>query len=143
MAKENLGVRSEGFSAEVHPITDFLCSISGPFRTLQAWSSLFFLTAHKNIETISDPGSSRRTGTPQSCSTKTKRQRILHILETSSQDEISMSVEVQLHREGKRDSAAIAKELCDFSPRRGTTIKKARVSVFQAQSKVVFLNIKC
>ncbi|GBN95110.1 hypothetical protein AVEN_203138-1 [Araneus ventricosus] len=37
-----------------------------------------------------------------------------------------MAVEVQHHREGKRDSAAIVKELCDFTPRRGTTIKKAR-----------------
>ncbi|GBN38255.1 hypothetical protein AVEN_122360-1 [Araneus ventricosus] len=83
-----------------------------------------------SIETISHPGSSRRAGRPQkdfgSCSTKTKRRRINHILGTSSQEEISMAAEVQLRREGKRDSAAIVKELCDFSPRRGTTIKKAR-----------------
>ncbi|GBO00717.1 hypothetical protein AVEN_173619-1 [Araneus ventricosus] len=37
-----------------------------------------------------------------------------------------MAAEVQLLREGKRDSAAIVKELCDFSPRRGTTTKKTR-----------------
>ncbi|GBM31959.1 hypothetical protein AVEN_74256-1 [Araneus ventricosus] len=37
-----------------------------------------------------------------------------------------MAAEVQLRREGKRDSTAIVKELSDFSPRRGTTIKKAR-----------------
>ncbi|GBO16606.1 hypothetical protein AVEN_146869-1 [Araneus ventricosus] len=81
------------------------------------------------IETISYPGSSRRTGRPQkdfeSCSTKTKRRRIQHILGTSRQEEISMAAEVQLLREGKRDSAAIVKELCDFSPKRGTAIKKA------------------
>ncbi|GBO00691.1 hypothetical protein AVEN_245762-1 [Araneus ventricosus] len=102
--------------------------------------------ATASIETISHPGSSRRTGRPQkdfeSCSTKTKRRRIQHILETSSQEEISMAAEVQLLREGKRDSSAIVKELYYFSPRRGTTIKK-RGSVFQAQSKVVFLKTKC
>ncbi|GBN02209.1 hypothetical protein AVEN_15139-1 [Araneus ventricosus] len=100
-----------------------------------------------SIETISHPGSSRRTGRPQkdfeSCSNKTKTWRIKHILETSSQEEISMADEVQLRREGKRDSAAIVKELCDFSPRRGTTIKKKRGGVFQAQSKVVFLKTRC
>ncbi|GBN48817.1 hypothetical protein AVEN_139937-1 [Araneus ventricosus] len=102
--------------------------------------------ATASIKTISHPGSRRRTGSPQkdfeSCSTKTKRQRIQHILETSSQQEISMAAEVQLLREGKRDSAAIVKELCDFTPKRGKTIKK-RGSVFQAQRKVVFLKTKC
>ncbi|GBL86784.1 hypothetical protein AVEN_96024-1 [Araneus ventricosus] len=37
-----------------------------------------------------------------------------------------MAAEVQLLREGIRDSAVIVKELWDFSPRRGTIIKKAR-----------------
>ncbi|GBM51899.1 hypothetical protein AVEN_186186-1 [Araneus ventricosus] len=82
-----------------------------------------------SIEIISHDGSSRRTGRPQkvyeSCSTRTKRQGIQHILETSSQEEISIAAEVQLPRGGKRYSSAIVKELCDFSPRRGTTIKKA------------------
>ncbi|GBL99670.1 hypothetical protein AVEN_249721-1 [Araneus ventricosus] len=82
-----------------------------------------------SIKTISHPVSSRRTGRPQrdfeSCSTKIKRRRIQHILETSSQQDISMAAEVQLLREGKRDSSTIVKELCDFSPKRGTTIKKA------------------
>ncbi|GBL90320.1 hypothetical protein AVEN_130409-1 [Araneus ventricosus] len=76
--------------------------------------------ATTSIETISHPGSSRRTGGPQkdfeSCSIKTKRRRIQHILETSSQEEISMAAEVQLRREGKRDSSAIVKGLCDFFP---------------------------
>ncbi|GBN28139.1 hypothetical protein AVEN_218056-1 [Araneus ventricosus] len=61
--------------------------------------------ATTSIETISHYGSSRRTGRPQkeleSCSTKTKRRRIQHILETSSQEEISMAAEVQLRRESK------------------------------------------
>ncbi|GBL88557.1 hypothetical protein AVEN_79717-1 [Araneus ventricosus] len=95
-----------------------------------------------SIETISHPGSSRRTGRPQkefeSCSAKTKTRRIQHILETSSQEEISMAAEIQLRSEGKRDSAAIVKELCDFSPRRGTTIKNIRKR-FSSQRKVVFL----
>ncbi|GBN33242.1 hypothetical protein AVEN_10458-1 [Araneus ventricosus] len=82
--------------------------------------------ATESIEIISHPGSSRRTGRPQkdfeSCSTKTKRRRIQHILGTSSQEEISMAAEVQFLREGKRDSAAIVKELCDFSLKSGTTI---------------------
>ncbi|GBN09182.1 hypothetical protein AVEN_186924-1 [Araneus ventricosus] len=85
--------------------------------------------ATASIDTISHPGLSRRAGRPQkdfeSCSIRTKRRRIKHILEISRQEEISMAVEVQLHREGKRNSAAIVKELCDFSPRRGTTMKKA------------------
>ncbi|GBN57956.1 hypothetical protein AVEN_268672-1 [Araneus ventricosus] len=89
-----------------------------------------YLSSRASIETISHPCSSRRAGRPQkdfeSCSTKTKRQTIQHILETSSQEEISMADEVQLRREGKRDSAAIVKEFCDFSPKRGTTIRKAR-----------------
>ncbi|GBN42597.1 hypothetical protein AVEN_102735-1 [Araneus ventricosus] len=92
-----------------------------------------------NIETISHPGSSRRAGRPQkdfgSCSTKTKRRRINHILGTSSQEEISMAAEVQIRREGKRDSAAIVKELCDFSPRRGTTIKKSEEVFFKPKAK--------
>ncbi|GBO38284.1 hypothetical protein AVEN_22709-1 [Araneus ventricosus] len=96
--------------------------------------------ATMSIETISHPGSRKRTGRPQkdfeSCSTKTKRLTIQHILETSSQEDISMNAEVQFLRKGKRDSAAIVKELCDFSPKRGTTIKKKRGRVFQAQSKI-------
>ncbi|GBL89980.1 hypothetical protein AVEN_178388-1 [Araneus ventricosus] len=40
MSQGNLGVRSESFSAEVHPVTDLLCSVLGPFRVLQAWDSL-------------------------------------------------------------------------------------------------------
>ncbi|GBN52602.1 hypothetical protein AVEN_32450-1 [Araneus ventricosus] len=103
--------------------------------------------ATESIETISHSGSSRRTGRPQKdfeiCSTKTERRRIQCILETLSQEEISMAAEVHLLREGERDSAAIVKELCDFSPKRGRTIKKKRGSVFQAQSKVVFLKTKC
>ncbi|GBL81099.1 hypothetical protein AVEN_83164-1 [Araneus ventricosus] len=99
----------------------------------------FLDIATASIETISHPGSSRRTGRPQkdfeSCSTKTKSRRIQHILETSSQKEISMTAEVQYLKEGKRDSAAIVKELCDFSPKRGTTIKKKRGSVFQTQKQ--------
>ncbi|GBO13915.1 hypothetical protein AVEN_7696-1 [Araneus ventricosus] len=95
-----------------------------------------------SIETISHPGSSRRTGRPQkdfeSCSTETKRQRIQHILETSSQEEISMDTEVQLLREGKKDSEAIVKELCDFSPKRGTTIKKARKRFSNPKAKLSF-----
>ncbi|GBN34861.1 hypothetical protein AVEN_254851-1 [Araneus ventricosus] len=47
-------------------------------------------------------------------------------METSRQEDLSMATEVQLRREGKRDSSAIVQELCDFSPRKGTTIKKAR-----------------
>lgn len=86
-----------------------------------------------STETISHPGPSTRTGRPQkefeTCSTKTKRRRIKHILETASQEEISMAAEVQLRKEGKRDSAAIVRELCQYSPRRGTTIKKARKCV--------------
>ncbi|GBM61434.1 hypothetical protein AVEN_70787-1 [Araneus ventricosus] len=50
--------------------------------------------------------------------------RIHHILETSSQEEISMAAEVLLHREDKRDSAATVNKLCHFSTRRGTAIKK-------------------
>ncbi|GBL73731.1 hypothetical protein AVEN_270418-1 [Araneus ventricosus] len=92
-----------------------------------------------SIETISHPGSSRRTGRLQkdfeNCSTKTKTRRIQHILETSSQEEISMAAEVQLRREGKRDSAAIVKELCDFSPRRGTTIEKSEEAFFKPKAK--------
>lgn len=74
--------------------------------------------------------SSGSFGRPQkdfvSSSTKTKRRRIQHLLETSSREEISMATEVQLRKEGKKDSAAIVKELCLFSPRRGTVLKKAR-----------------
>ncbi|GBL84678.1 hypothetical protein AVEN_191130-1 [Araneus ventricosus] len=40
MPQRNLGVRSESFCAEVHPVTDFPCSVLGPFQALQAWNSL-------------------------------------------------------------------------------------------------------
>ncbi|GBM77805.1 hypothetical protein AVEN_142164-1 [Araneus ventricosus] len=53
-----------------------------------------------------------------------------------------MAAEVQLRREGKRDLAAIVKELCKFSPRRGTTIKKSEEAFFKPKSKVVFLKTK-
>lgn len=76
------------------------------------------------------PGPSSRAGRPQkdfgTSSTKTKRRRIQQLLETTSQEELSMATEVNLRKSGKRDSAAIVKELCAFSPRRGTRIKKAR-----------------
>lgn len=77
--------------------------------------------------------SSGSLGRPQkdfeSSSTKTKRRRIQHLLETSSLQEIAMATEVKLRKDGKKDSAAIVKELCQFSPRRGTVIKKTRKSL--------------
>ncbi|GBM48339.1 hypothetical protein AVEN_106537-1 [Araneus ventricosus] len=102
--------------------------------------------ATASIETILHPGSSRRTGRPQKdfecCGTKTKRRRIQHILETSSQEEISMAAEVQLLREGKgRDSTAVVKELCfncsckEFFSQKRNNNKKKLGRVFQAQKK--------
>ncbi|GBN88989.1 hypothetical protein AVEN_212006-1 [Araneus ventricosus] len=76
----------------------------------------------ERIESISNPGPGTRTDRPQK---DFESWRIQHILETSSQEEISMAPEVLLRREGKRDSATIVNKLCHFSPRRGTTIKKA------------------
>ncbi|GBN55657.1 hypothetical protein AVEN_122958-1 [Araneus ventricosus] len=35
MSQRNLGVRSESFSAEVHPVTDFPTFVLGLFRALQ------------------------------------------------------------------------------------------------------------
>lgn len=84
----------------------------------------------ETIVDISQPGTSNRAGRPpkdfEFCSEKTKRRRIRHLLETTCPEEISMANEMQLRQSGKRDSAAIVKELCLFSPRRGTQIKKAR-----------------
>ncbi|GBM27709.1 hypothetical protein AVEN_25336-1 [Araneus ventricosus] len=115
-ALHSLEVTSDKYAAMLYLFVES----SLPDERLRAWES-----EYKNCFTS---GSSSRTGRPQkdfeSCSTKTKRRRIQHILETSSQEEISMAAEVQLLREGKRDSAAIVKEPCDFSPKRGTTIKK-------------------
>lgn len=37
-----------------------------------------------------------------------------------------MATQVNLRKDGKRDSNTIVKELCAFSPRRGTRIKKAQ-----------------
>ncbi|KAJ8873875.1 hypothetical protein PR048_024711 [Dryococelus australis] len=62
----------------------------------------------------------------ESSSIKTKRRPIQQLLEKSSQEELSMATEVQLRKSGKRDSAAIVKELCVYSPRRCTNLKKAQ-----------------
>lgn len=79
---------------------------------------------------MSLPGTSRQTGRPRkdfaSTSERTKKRRVQHLLDTTSKEEISMATETLLRQSGKRDSAAIVKELCLFSPRRGTNIKKAR-----------------
>ncbi|CAH2107308.1 unnamed protein product [Euphydryas editha] len=82
----------------------------------------------KPILDVSLPETSNRPGRPQkklrdSCM-KTKKRRIQQLLKTSSQEELSMATEVKLRQAGKRDSAAIVKELCLSSPQRGTNIKK-------------------
>ncbi|GBL98189.1 hypothetical protein AVEN_268275-1 [Araneus ventricosus] len=85
-----------------------------------------------SIDTISNPGPGRRTDRLQkdfeSC-------RIQHILETSSQEEISMEAEVLFRREGKRDSAAIANKLGLFSRRRDTTIKKSEEAFLKPKQR--------
>lgn len=84
----------------------------------------------ETIVDVSLPGTSKRVGRPpkdfESSSEKTKKRRIRHLLETTCPEEISMANEIQLRQSGKRDSAAIVKELSLFSPRRGTEMKKAR-----------------
>ncbi|GBO01154.1 hypothetical protein AVEN_64230-1 [Araneus ventricosus] len=95
--------------------------------------------ATESIETISHPGSSRRTGRQQkdfeSCSTKTKRRRIQYILETSSQEEISMAAEVQLRTEGKKDSAAIVKKTLRFFSQKRNNDKKSEEAFFKPKAK--------
>lgn len=79
-----------------------------------------------------------QTGRPlkdfESSSDKTKRRRVQSLLETTSTEELSLATEVKLRQSGKRDSAAIVKELCLFSPKRGTEIKKVRKSLIPKQS---------
>lgn len=50
-----------------------------------------------------------------------------------------MATELNLRKEGKRDLAAIVKELCERSPKRGTSIKKVR-KIFESQKKLAKLS---
>ncbi|GBM12359.1 hypothetical protein AVEN_211549-1 [Araneus ventricosus] len=62
------------------------------------------------------------------CSSKANK--VQHLVQ-SAIEELSTATEIQLRKQGKRDSAAIIKELSAASPNRGTTIKKARMSFLQ------------
>ncbi|GBO00744.1 hypothetical protein AVEN_120405-1 [Araneus ventricosus] len=55
-----------------------------------------------------------------------KQKKVQHLLQ-STIEELCTATEIQLRKQGKRDSAAIIKELSAASPNRGTTIKKARM----------------
>nr|CAD7447827.1 unnamed protein product [Timema bartmani] len=55
----------------------------------------------------------------------------LNNYDSTSHDALLMATEMKLRKEGKRDSAAIVKELCFASPKRGTTIKKGRKFLHQ------------
>ncbi|GBM30250.1 hypothetical protein AVEN_26159-1 [Araneus ventricosus] len=50
-----------------------------------------------------------------------------------------MLTEILLRKQGKRDSAAIIKELSAASPNRGTTIKTALISFLQKQQALVLM----
>lgn len=59
------------------------------------------------------------------CGSKAQKYKVQHLLESSSQ-ELSIATGLKLHKEGKRDSASIVKELLVASPNRGTILKKTR-----------------
>ncbi|KAG5882908.1 hypothetical protein JTB14_022937 [Gonioctena quinquepunctata] len=107
-------------------------------RTLP--NSKFFVVRSTVSEAINDvllPGTRSRRPLKdfESSSHKTKRRRIHHLLETTCSEEISLAIEMKLRPSETRDSAAIVKELCRFSPRRGTGIKKGG-RVYESQEKV-------
>ncbi|EZA54504.1 hypothetical protein X777_05483 [Ooceraea biroi] len=63
-----------------------------------------------------------RPGRPQKafedCSLKVKKRKIKNLVETVSQEELSIATEMKLREAGKKDSASIVKELCVASPKR-------------------------
>ncbi|GBN65233.1 hypothetical protein AVEN_80856-1 [Araneus ventricosus] len=59
-----------------------------------------------------------------------RQKKVQHLLQSTS-EELSAATEIQLRKQGKRDSAAIIKELSAASLNGGTTIKKARISFLQ------------
>ncbi|GBM38994.1 hypothetical protein AVEN_70180-1 [Araneus ventricosus] len=103
--------------------------------------------ATESIEIISHPGSSRRTGRPQKTSKvaapKQKDGEFNTYWEHQARKRYRWLLKYSFSEKAKEIQQQIVKELCDFSPKRGTTILKKRGSVFQAQSKVVLLKTKC
>jgi hypothetical protein len=89
---------------------------------------------HSADETVEIPsaGFGRPAKSFNTCAPSTKRQKVKHLLQSTSA-ELSIAAGIKLRKEGKRDSAAIVKELCCASPNRGTVIKKVRRSVPQKQ----------
>lgn len=77
-----------------------------------------------------DSDTTKKLGRPpkdfSACSRKTKIRKVQRLVESTSQEELAMATEIKLLKQGKRDSAAIVKELAEASPERGTTIKNTR-----------------
>lgn len=57
------------------------------------------------------------------CGPKAKKLKIQHLLQSTS-EELSTATEIQLRKEGKRDSAAIVKELSAASPKRVRILRR-------------------
>lgn len=74
--------------------------------------------------------SSHQAGRPQKnfdeCSDRTKRRKIRALINSTTPEEIAIASEVNLRKAGKRDSAAIIKELTTSPSDIGTQIKHAR-----------------
>lgn len=62
------------------------------------------------------------------CCRKTKTRKAKEIVKGTTPNELLMAAAVQLHSSGKRSSAAIVTELANASPKRGVSIKMARMS---------------
>lgn len=92
------------------------------------------------LPSSSQGGSSYRSGRPQkdfgSSSSRTQLRKVKHLVESASQEELLIASGIKLQKSGKRDSASIVKELSTASPRRGTTIKKARVSFTEGPAEL-------
>lgn len=60
------------------------------------------------------------------CGDKTKKRKVLNLISSTSPEEITIAHECNLQKAGKRDSAAIVKELFMSLPKRGSVMKSVR-----------------
>lgn len=99
-----------------------------------SWLEGYWKLPNDLIQVLSN-SKQKSVGRPQkpfeACGSKAQRSKIKKILNSTSQNELFVATEIKLRQQGKRDSAPIVKELTVASPRRGTIIKKARMSDHQ------------
>lgn len=78
-------------------------------------------TASQEISSLSKPGRPRKNF--EDCCDRTKRRKVRNLIDSTSPDEIAVANQANLFKEGKRNSAAIVKELTVNPPNKGTKLK--------------------